>query len=494
MNNQEFELLLSEKDRVIAGLQNELKNTNHSVMLLTMELEKLKQACLREKIEARKETESQLKKLAYYDPLTALPNRALFIEQLKWALKVAKRNNKLVALMFLDLDRFKLVNDTLGHHAGDLLLIEVARRLEKCVREVDTVSRLAGDEFTVILTNLNTVNETSLVANKVLQSFELPVNLDNREIFISTSIGITTFPADGIEVDKLLKNADTAMYQAKELGRNNYQFFSHAMNQKVLDELEMETNLHNALKNNEFLLHYQPQVDINTHEIVGVEVLIRWKHPVFGFISPTKFIPHAEKTDLILTIGEWVMHSACTQAVQWKKEGIKPIRMAINISGTQLKRQDLLLITAKTLLETGLAPHLLELELTEGVIMENAELTINTLNQLKNMGVRLSIDDFGTGYSSLNYLKRFPIDTLKIDQSFIKDITKDPDDYAIASTIIAMAHNLRLTVIAEGVETKEQLEMLRNKNCNEVQGYYFSKPLPENKLKQLLKCEFRYLS
>lgn len=442
-------------------------------------------------ITARKEAENQLKKLAHYDPLTGLPNRALFIEQLKWALKVAKRNNKLVALMFLDLDRFKLVNDTLGHQAGDLLLIEVARRLEKCVREVDTVSRLAGDEFTVILTNLNTVDEARLVAHKILQAFVLPVNLGNRDIFISTSIGITSFPSDGTEIDKLLKNADTAMYHAKELGRNNYQFFSHVMNQKVLDELEMETNLRNALKNGEFLLHYQPQIDLASNEIVGVEVLIRWKHPVFGFISPTRFIPHAEKTDLIITIGVWVLQSACTQAVQWQKEGLKPVRIAVNISGTQLKRQDLLGTTAKILLETGLAPELLELELTEGVVMENAELTINTLNKLKEMGIRLSIDDFGTGYSSLSYLKRFPIDTLKIDQSFIKDITSNPDDYAIASTIIAMAHNLRLRVIAEGVETKEQLQMLRDKNCNEVQGYYFSRPLPEAELKQLLNPEFK---
>lgn len=440
-------------------------------------------------ITARKETENQLKKLAHYDTLTGLPNRALFIEQLKWALRVARRNNKRVALMFLDLDRFKLVNDTLGHQAGDLLLIEVARRLEKCVREVDTISRLAGDEFTVILTNINTVSEASLVANKILQSFALPVKLDNRDIFISTSIGITTFPSDGTEIDKLLKNADTAMYHAKELGRNNYQFFSHVMNQKVLDELEMETNLRNALKNGEFLLHYQPQVDLSSNEIVGVEVLMRWKHPIFGFISPTRFIPHAEKTDLIIAIGEWVLHSACTQAVQWQKEGMKPLRIAVNISGTQLKRQDLLGATANILLETGLAPELLELELTEGVVMENAELTINTLNQLKSMGIRLSIDDFGTGYSSLSYLKRFPIDTLKIDQSFIKDITTNQDDYAIASTIIAMAHNLRLRVIAEGVETKEQLEMLRDKNCDEVQGYYFSRPLPEATLKLLLKRE-----
>lgn len=441
-------------------------------------------------ITARKEAENRLKQLAHFDPLTGLPNRALFLERLKWSLEMAKRNKKQVALMFLDLDRFKLVNDTLGHQAGDSLLIEVARRLEGCVRGTDTVSRLAGDEFTVILTNINTPDDARIVAHKILNSFAPPVLLEGRDVFISTSIGITTFPVDSTTIDQLLKNADTAMYHAKELGRNNYQFFSGFMNQKVLDELEMETNLRNALKNGEFLLHYQPQIDLETDKIIGVEVLIRWNRPLVGFVSPARFIPHAEKTDLIITIGEWVLRTACTQCMEWQKEGIMPLRISVNLSGTQLKRHDLLLETVnKILSETQLPPDMLELELTEGVIMENAEVTINTLHKLKSMGIRLSIDDFGTGYSSLSYLKRFPIDTLKIDKSFINDITTNSDDYAIASTIIAMAHNLRLKVIAEGVETKEQLDMLRDKDCDEVQGYYFSHPLPEHELKQFLKSK-----
>jgi len=437
-------------------------------------------------ITLRKETENKLKQLAHYDPLTGLPNRTHFIERLKWAIDVAKRNNKQTALMFLDLDRFKVINDTLGHHAGDLLLVEVARRLEKCVRGVDTVSRLAGDEFTVILTSINNPEEAALVARKILHALSFPVCLETRNVFISTSIGITTFPIDGKNVSQLIKNADTAMYHAKELGRNNYQFFCAFMNQKVLDELEMETNLRNALTNGEFLLHYQPKIDLITSKIIGVEVLIRWKHPELGFISPAKFIPHAEKTDLIIAVGDWVLYTACKQSIQWQIDGVPPIRISVNLSGMQLKRNDQVENVAKILTETGLAPYLLELELTEGVVMENAEATISTLNKFKEMGIKLSIDDFGTGYSSLSYLKRFPIDTLKIDQSFVKDITTNPDDEAIASTIIAMAHNLRLNVIAEGVENKEQLDLLRNKGCDEVQGYYFSRPVPEDELKELL--------
>lgn len=437
-------------------------------------------------ITSRKEAENKLKQLAHYDPLTGLPNRTHFIERLKWAIDIAKRNNKQAAVMFLDLDRFKVINDTLGHHAGDLLLVEVARRLEKCVRGMDTVSRLAGDEFTVVLTSINSPEEATLVAKKILHALSFPVCLESRNVFISTSIGITTFPVDGKNISQLLKNADTAMYHAKELGRNNYQFFSAFMNQKVLDELEMETNLRNALKNAEFLLHYQPKIDLASNKIIGVEVLIRWKHPELGFISPARFIPHAEKTDLIIAVGDWVLYTACRQSVQWQIDGIPPIRISVNLSGMQLKRNDQVENVAKILADTGLAPHLLELELTEGVVMENAEATINTLYKFKGMGIKLSIDDFGTGYSSLSYLKRFPIDTLKIDQSFVKDITTNSDDEAIASTIIAMAHNLRLKVIAEGVENKGQLDMLRSKGCDQVQGYYFSKPVPEDKLKKLL--------
>ena len=437
-------------------------------------------------ITLRKETENKLKQLAHYDTLTGLPNRAHFVERLKWAIDIAKRNDKQTALMFLDLDHFKVINDTLGHHAGDVLLVEVARRLEKCIRGMDTVSRLAGDEFTVILTSINSPEDATFVAKKILHALSFPVCLEARNVFISTSIGISTYPVDGTNINHLIKNADTAMYHAKELGRNNYQFFSAFMNKKVFDELELETNLRNALKNNEFLLHYQPKINLRTAKIIGVEVLIRWKHPELGFISPAKFIPHAEKSDLIIAIGDWVLYTACKQCRQWQIDGIPPMRISVNLSGMQIKQQNQVEKVAGILAETGLAPHFLELELTEGVVMENAEAIINTLNKFKEMGIRISIDDFGTGYSSLSYLKRFPIDTLKIDQSFIKNITTNPDDEAIASTIIAMAHNLRLNVIAEGVESKQQMEMLRSKDCDEMQGYYFSRPVPEDQLKELL--------
>ncbi|MDD5754065.1 MAG: bifunctional diguanylate cyclase/phosphodiesterase, partial [Methylococcales bacterium] len=358
--------------------------------------------------------------------------------------------------------------------------------LTESVREIDTVSRLAGDEFTVILSSIKTPEEAGIVAKKILKALNVPVVLEGREVFISTSIGITVYPVDGDSVNQLVKNADTAMYHAKERGRNNFQYFSNTMNQKVLDELEMETNLRQALKNNEFSLNYQPQFDLRTKELIGLEVLLRWKHPMLGFISPAVFIPHAEKSDLIITIGEWVLRTACLRSVAWQAAGLRPVRISVNLSGMQLKQHDLIDKITQILIETKLSSELLELELTEGVLMDNAEVTIHTLTELKKMGIHLSIDDFGTGYSSLSYLKRFPIDTLKIDQSFVKDITTDVDDNAIASTIIAMAHNLRLKVIAEGVETQEQADVLQEKGCDEVQGYFFSRPLTEKGMCQLL--------
>ncbi len=441
-------------------------------------------------ITARKAAENQLRQLAHFDALTGLANRTQFIERLKWTLEVAKRNKEQAALLFLDLDRFKLINDTLGHQAGDALLIEVACRLNECVREVDTVSRLGGDEFTIILVGIHDAAEVGIVARKILSSLVVPIRLEGRDVFISTSIGITLFPVDGMTVTELIKNADTAMYHAKERGRNNFQYFSNSMNQKVLDELEMETNLRQALQHEEFSLRYQPQFELKTKNLIGVEVLLRWKHPVLGFISPAVFIPHAEKSDLIITIGEWVLRSACIRNVAWQAQGLKPLRISVNLSGMQLKQHDLIEKITKILVETQLPAELLELELTEGVLMENAEATISTLMELKEMGIRLSIDDFGTGYSSLSYLKRFPIDTLKIDQSFVRDITTDCDDNAIASTIIAMAHNLRLKVIAEGVETQEQANILNEKGCDEVQGYFFGRPLVEADLCKLL-AEFK---
>ena len=415
-----------------------------------------------------------------------MSNLTQFVERLKFTLDTAIRNHQQSALMLLDLDRFKLVNDTLGHQLGDELLIQVARRLKQCVREVDTVSRLGGDEFTVILGTIQSSENAASVATKILVALNAPFVLSEREVFVSVSIGITVFPVDGDSVNLLIKNADTAMYHAKESGRNNYQYFSDTMNKKMIDELEMETNLRQAFKNGEFSLNYQPQFALKTKKLIGAEVLVRWNHPTLGWISPAVFIPYAEKSNLIIALGEWVLRTACTQAVSWQKSGLKLQPMSVNLSGMQLKQPDLLYKVAQILEETQFPAQLLELELTEGVLMANVEETITTLNKLKDMGIRLSIDDFGTGYSSLSYLKRFPIDTLKIDQSFIREITTSSDDSAIASTIIAMAHNLRLNVIAEGVETIEQANILLDKECDDVQGYFFSRPLCESDFCQLL--------
>ena len=435
---------------------------------------------------AHKSTENELSKLAHFDPLTGLSNRTQFVERLKFTLDIAKRNHHQSALMLLDLDRFKLINDTLGHQLGDELLVQVSRRLKQCVREVDTVSRLGGDEFTVILGEIHSNENAACVANKILTTLNSPFILSEREVFVSVSIGITVFPVDGDSVNLLIKNADTAMYHAKESGRNNYQYFSDTMNKNMLDELEMETNLRQAFKNEEFSLNYQPQFALKTKKLIGAEVLVRWNHPTLGWISPAVFIPYAEKSNLIIALGEWVLRTACQQAVAWQTSGLKLQPMSVNLSGMQLKQPDLLYKVAQILDETQFPAHLLELELTEGVLMANVEETITTLNKLKDMGIRLSIDDFGTGYSSLSYLKRFPIDTLKIDQSFIREITTSNDDSAIASTIIAMADNLRLNVIAEGVETIEQANILLDKECDDVQGYFFSRPLCESDFCQLL--------
>lgn len=438
-------------------------------------------------ITSRVEAEHRLRQLAHYDQLTGLPNRTLFLEKLNWAMEMATRNKNNLALFFLDLDRFKIINDTLGHQAGDQLLCEVAQRLRKVVRKVDTVARLAGDEFTVIIGEVKNTDEVDGVAEKILNCFASPVVLDGREIFITTSVGITYYPMDGNNVDSLLKNADTAMYHAKSLGKNRYQFFSDFMNRKVHEELELEINLRKAIDNREFALHYQPQYSLKTDEIVGVEVLIRWRHPELGEVSPATFIPYAEKIDMIIPIGSWVLKTACEEFCRWRSEGIPIKRISVNYSGSQLKNPDQIGIISNILEETGMDPACLNLELTETVIMENAEDTIRALRDIKNMGISISVDDFGTGYSSLSYLKRFPIDTLKIDKSFVQDITTDADDEAIATTIIAMAHALRLSVLAEGVETEDQLSMLRAKNCDEIQGYYLCRPLPPEEVRRFMQ-------
>jgi diguanylate cyclase (GGDEF)-like protein len=449
-------------------------------------------------ITERKRAEEQIYHLAYFDSLTGLPNRLLFKEYLSHALAHATRTQKMAAILFLDLDRFKQINDTLGHSIGDKLLQRVAECLVVCIRKCDTlgrvaggdvtssVSRLGGDEFTVLLTDIDTVQDAARVAHRIISTVSQPFNLDGHEMIVTTSIGISLYPDDGKDVVTLIKNADTAMYHAKDQGRNNFQFYNQSMNSTAYERLVLENHLRKALERNEFVLHYQPQFDIMTDEIIGVEALIRWRHPDLGMVSPGVFIPLAEETGLIMQIDEWVLKTACAQNKAWQEAGLPFITMAVNLSGQNFIRKNLVGIIARAIEDTRLDPRYLELELTESVLMKNAKETASTLQVLKEMGLRFSIDDFGTGYSSLSYLKRFPLDTLKIDQSFIREITTDSDNAAITTAIIAMAHSLKLKVVAEGVETEEQLAFLRDHGCHAMQGFLYSKPLPAAEVAQFI--------
>jgi len=435
----------------------------------------------------RKLAEDQLRFIATHDSLTDLPNRSLFNERLRHALHQSTRYSRGIAVMFIDMDRFKVVNDSLGHGAGDRLLQDSAKRLAECLRESDTVARLGGDEFVVMIENFTAPKDAIAVAQKVLASLSRPFFVDGQEFLMSASIGISTFPDDGKDAETLLKNADIAMYRAKDQGRNNYQFYSAQMNKHTFERLAMESSLRRAVERNEFLLHYQPKLDLRTGAISGVEALVRWQHPDWGMVSPAQFIPLAEETGLIVQIGEWVLKAACEQNKRWRDQGIPPLRVAVNLSARQFAQKTLLSDIAKTIAQSGLTPESLELEITESLVMTNPEHATETLHKLKAMGITLSIDDFGTGYSSLAYLKRFPIDCVKIDRSFIKDIPTEADDMAITKGVIALGHSLRLKVVAEGVETVEQQDFLRSNDCDEMQGYLFSKPLPAGEVTALLK-------
>jgi len=432
-------------------------------------------------ITERKASYDRIQHLAHFDALTNLPNRTLLNDHLDMAIAVAKRSHNQLAILFLDLDRFKIVNDSLGHHAGDLLLQIVSARLLACIRETDTVARLGGDEFIILLNSIQEPSDSAYVAQKVVDSISLPFMLDGNEVNIGTSIGIGIFPENGSDTPTLIKNADAAMYHAKEIGRNNFQFFSSVMNDKAFERLTIENDLRRALKRDEFFLLYQPQIDTLSGKVIGAEALVRWQHPVRGLVPPFDFIPLAEKCGLIVPLGEWVLKTACAQNKAWQDAGLPQVLMAVNIAAQQFKQNDFKKLLIQTLEQTGLSPDCLELEITESAIMDNAESMLETLHSLKSIGLGLSIDDFGTGYSSLSYLKHFPINKLKIDRSFILDITEDRSSCAIIQTIISLGHNLNLKVIAEGVETNEQLASLKKLGCDEIQGYYYSRPIsPED--------------
>jgi diguanylate cyclase (GGDEF)-like protein/PAS domain S-box-containing protein len=435
---------------------------------------------------ARKHAEERIRHLAHYDELTGLANRSMINQCLKHAVAQARRNSKPLAVLFIDLDRFKNVNDTLGHGAGDMVLKEVARRLLECLRASDTVGRLGGDEFVVLIEETPDPTHGAVVAQKILAAISRSFTLDGQEFHFTASIGISTYPADGDDMQNLLKNADIAMYRAKEQGKNNYQFYSAQMNVHTLERLTLESDLRRALERNEFVLNYQPKVHIGSGRITGMEALVRWQHPTNGLVPPMKFIPLAEETGLIVPIGLWVLKTACAQNKAWQARGLPPLRIAVNLSARQFVHEDLLRDVAGVLEETGLDPTLLELEITESMVMKDPAHAVKLLSGLKGMGIPLSIDDFGTGYSSLSYLKRFPLDSLKIDRSFIRDLPDDADDTAITRAIVAMAHGLKLSVIAEGVETEEQLDFLRATGCDEMQGYLFSKPVSASEFECLV--------
>lgn len=438
-------------------------------------------------ITERKRAEEQITYLAHHDSLTSLPNRNLLQDRVRQNLARARRNGSKCAILFLDFDRFKNINDSLGHSVGDGVLKEVAERLLGCLREGDTVARVGGDEFVILLSDLEDARPAVAVAQKITTLGTKPYEIEGQKFRLTISIGISLFPEDGEDFESLLKNADSAMYHAKNAGRNTFSFYTEDMNAETLEVLNLERDLQYALENNAFTLHYQPQIDLESGVITGVEALLRWKHPVHGDMSPAVFIPIAEERGLITPIGNWVLETACKQSVEWQKQGLPPIRMAVNISALQLHHVDFYERLANILSSTGMNPELLELELTESAVMQDEQTAQILLQQLKALGLQLAIDDFGTGYSSLSHLKRFPIDKLKIDRSFIKDLPLDMEDGAITQAIIGVGRSLKHKVIAEGVETAEQLSFLQREGCDEMQGFHFSRPIPADQLALLLQ-------
>jgi diguanylate cyclase (GGDEF)-like protein len=439
-------------------------------------------------IAERRRAEERLRVVSTHDSLTALPNRTLLHERLSHALARAQRHGRQLAVLFVDLDRFKTVNDTLGHEAGDRLLQITAQRLYDCLRETDTMARQGGDEFVVLMDELTDREPITRVSQRILDAVGEPFVIDGQELHITASIGISVYPEDG---RTLLRNADIAMYRAKEKGKNNYQFYSTQMDNYSVERLSLESGLRRALEREEFVLHYQPKVNIASGLITGMEALLRWQHPELGWVAPGRFIPIAEENGLIIPIGAWVLKTACIQNRAWQRQGVRRFPVAVNLSPRQFAGETLLDDVKAALDVSGLAPADLELEITESMVMNNPEQAVNLLRQLKELGIRVAIDDFGTGYSSLAYLKRFPIDSVKVDRSFVEDIPDDVDSMAIAQAVIAMAHNLRLKVVAEGVESEAQLGFLRGEGCDEIQGYYFCEARPASEISAIMRTTLR---
>jgi diguanylate cyclase (GGDEF)-like protein/PAS domain S-box-containing protein len=442
---------------------------------------------IRTDITERKVAEERIQSLAYSDALTRLPNRRLLEDRLTQALAGARRQNDKVALLFLDLDKFKDINDSLGHPVGDLLLQNVAERLKTWAREQDTVARLGGDEFLIALTHIKDTPDAAVAAERLMDALTAEFVIQGHSLNVSCSIGISVFPEHGADCETLIKNADAAMYSAKADGRNHFRFFTEDMNALAVERLTLESSLRSALAKEEFFLMYQPQLDIATGRITGLEALLRWQHPDLGLVPPDRFIRIAENCGLIVPIGEWVLRMACGQARKWQDEGVPAVSVAVNVSAVQFRQEDFCEALKRVLHETGLAPQYLELELTEGLLLANADVTLAVLRELKSMGLTLAIDDFGTGYSNFTSLRQFGVSKLKIDRSFISDVATNPDDSAITAAIISMAKSLRLKVIAEGVENEAQMSFLRAHQCDEIQGYYFSKPLTVDKVADKLR-------
>lgn len=476
---KQAELKLSQSYQELEAVHEELAATEEELRAQYEELQTSQ--------EALRGSEEILKNLAFYDSITGLPNRVMLFDILHGALINAGKNDELVSLLFLDLDGFKSINDTLGHSYGDQVLKVWGDRLKNSVGECNTVARQSGDEFIILYPHIKNITEIELEADRVLELFQQPVSIGNHEIYVTASIGIATYPNDGDDGETLIKNADIAMYRAKERGKNNYQIYDPDMDARIVKRLKLESSLRYALKHEELSVHYQPIVNINSGIIIGMEALLRWKHPQSGYISPMEFIPLAEETGLIVPIGEFVLREACRQNKAWQDTGYSPLRMSVNMSARQFQHQDLIGEIQNILSETGLKPQWLSIEITEGVAIQDLDLTVSTIEKLRNMGIEVVLDDFGTGYSSLNYLKKLPIDSLKIDKSFLGDLNEKSEEIMIIKSIIMLAHSMNLKVVAEGVETPEQFGLLKGHACDMVQGFLFCKPLPPAELENMLK-------